>query len=212
MNLDHLHSLRREFGNKSLSEKDILPNPIEQFKSWLSEVLTTDYPDSTAMVLATTDKNAHPDTRVVLLKGLDHGFIFYTNYQSEKAKQIEHMPFSALNFYWSWMARQVRIRGSIEKLTRSENEIYFSSRPRESQISSTVSPQSQVIESRAALEDKIAAFTQSAPGEIPCPIYWGGYRLIPTEFEFYQGRNARASDRLRYHKINEIWHIERLAP
>lgn len=212
MNLDHLYSLRREYGNKSLCESDILPDPFAQFKTWLSEVLSTDYPDSTAMVLATTDENAHPDTRVVLLKGVDRGFVFYTNYQSAKGKQIERMPFGALNFYWAFMARQVRIRGSIEQLSRSENETYFSSRPRESQISSTVSPQSHVIENRAVLEGKIKAFTQSAPAEIPCPPYWGGYRLIPTEFEFYQGRDARASDRLRYLKMNEIWHIERLAP
>lgn len=212
MNLDHLYSLRREYGNKSLSEGDVLPDPFAQFKVWLSEVLSTDYPDSTAMVLATTDENAHPDARVVLLKGVDQGFIFYTNYQSTKGKQIEHMPVGALNFYWAFMARQIRIRGSIEQLSRSENEAYFSSRPRESQISSTVSPQSHVIENRAVLESKIKAFSQSAPAEIPCPPYWGGYRLIPTEFEFYQGRDARASDRLRYLKINEIWHIERLAP
>ncbi|MFO1258066.1 MAG: pyridoxamine 5'-phosphate oxidase [Gammaproteobacteria bacterium] len=212
MNTDQIHSIHREYGNKSLSESDILSDPIAQFKTWLSEVLSTDYPDSTAMILATIDENAHPDSRVVLLKGLDHGFIFYTNYQSTKGKQIERIPFGALNFYWAWMARQVRIRGSIEKLTRSENEIYFSSRPRESQISSTVSPQSQVIESRRVLEASIKSFAESAPTEIPCPPYWGGYRLIPTELEFYQGRDARTSDRLRYIKSKDSWHIERLAP
>jgi pyridoxamine 5'-phosphate oxidase len=212
MDLSTLSTLRREYGHTPLSEENASPDPLKQFESWLNEVLATGYPDATAMTLATTDPAGHPDTRIVLLKGLDTGFIFYTNYQSAKGKQIEKNPVGALNFYWFIMVRQVRIRGVLEKMTRAENERYFHSRPRDSQISAIISPQSQQIIDRNTLESKISDYSNSAPDIIPCPDYWGGYRLIPNELEFFQGRDARCHDRLHYLKKGGAWEITRLAP
>ena len=212
--MTNLHFNRREYGKRELREEHISPDPFIQFEVWLTEALETDILDPTAMVLATVDENGTPDTRVVLLKQFDrNGFVFFTHYESPKAIQAEKIGKVALNFYWSNLARQIRIKGKIERTSREESEIYFSSRSKESQICAVASQQSACIASRLALEKQIEAIShQYDESKVPCPANWGGYRVLPTEFEFFQGRDNRLHDRIRYLKINQHWKIERLSP
>ena len=208
------HDIRREYGNETLDESNVQANPLEQFKKWFEQVLAIESDDPTAMVLATVDEYNVPDTRVVLLKELaEDGFVFYTNYLSDKGKQIEHNPHAAINFYWAKCVRQVTIRGEIVKLSRDHAEAYFASRPIGSQVSAHASIQSAVIIERHVLEEKMAKLTKQFEGQqVPCPDYWGGYKLIPTEIEFFQGRDSRLHDRLRYRLVEGNWIIERLSP
>jgi len=209
-----IESIRREYGKTELLEKNMSPDPISQFDIWLKEVLEEKLLDPTAMVLATVDERGFPDTRVVLLKGFDHnGFVFFTDYQSPKAIQAEKNGTVALNFHWREFARQVRIRGQIKRISRHESEMYFSSRPRESQISAVTSNQSAIIASRSELEKHVTEVAkQYHEKNIPCPDNWGGYSVIPFEFEFFQGRDDRLNDRIRYLKLNNHWKMERLSP
>lgn len=208
------HDIRREYGSEVLDESHIQQDPLEQFKKWFEQVLAIESDDPTAMVLATVDDTNRPDTRVVLLKELTQdGFVFYSNYLSDKAKQIENNPNAAINFYWPKCARQVVIRGSIVKLPREYAEAYFASRPIGSQLSTHASIQSQVIADRKILDEKMIALEKRFQGkQVPCPDYWGGYQLIPTEIEFFQGRDSRLHDRIRYRLVDDAWIIERLSP
>jgi len=212
--MKNYHDIRREYGNEVLDEAHIQQNPLEQFKKWFEQVIAIESEDPTAMVLATVDQDNVPDTRVVLLKELaEDGFVFYTNYLSDKAKQIEHNHYAAINFYWAKCARQVVIRGKIDKLSREHAEAYFASRPVASQISAHASIQSEVIADRKALEDKMHQCEQRFKEQlVPCPEYWGGYKLIPFEIEFFQGRDSRLHDRIRYRLVQGTWLIERLSP
>lgn len=209
-----LSDIRREYGELGLEEKTAASNYIDQFRTWFEESLAQDEDDPTAMVLSTVDSNNHPDSRVVLLKGwLDGKFIFFSNYESIKAQQLEVNNFAALNFYWQHQARQIRIRGSVEKLASSASDDYFASRPTQSQYASVLSPQSVRIPNRNFLERRFAKIkTANNNKPIARPDNWGGYILAPIEVEFWQGRNNRLHDRLRYFKDNNKWKRQRLAP
>lgn len=207
-------NIRRDYGVLALQEADTHPNPFTQFTIWFDEILETHHEDPSAMVLATVDECGFPDTRILLLKGVeDNQFIFYTHYLSRKGLQMAANPQVSLCFYWPAQARQVRIRGIVSKTTRDKSAAYFSSRPVASQLSAIASAQSMIIESREVLESKIAALSQNESSDaMTCPEDWGGYQVKPVEFEFWQGRNGRVHDRLRYAKENGQWEIVRLAP
>ncbi len=209
-----LSNIRREYGNLSLRDANAMACPIEQFNHWLADVLKTETTDPTAMLLSTVDEQGHPDSRVVLLKSLDEGgFVFYTNYQSSKAIQMDKHPYVALNFYWPAMVRQVRIRGQAHQVSESQSDEYFASRPKLSQFSAIISPQSREISTRAELESALNALIanhQQAP--VMRPKHWGGYRVVPDEFEFWQGRDNRLHDRIQYYREHGEWRHRRLAP
>ncbi|HEX4045599.1 MAG TPA: pyridoxamine 5'-phosphate oxidase [Gammaproteobacteria bacterium] len=204
----------RQYGTDRLAEDRLAPDPLNQFNQWLAEATQSSTLDPTAMVLATVDEQGLPEARVVLLKQVtEEGFVFFTHYTSPKARQAESSGVVALNFYWPALARQVRIKGQIKRLTREASVAYFATRPRESQISTAASQQSAVISDRSEWEQRMQAIaTQYADQPIPCPDYWGGYCVVPYEFEFFQGRDARINDRLRYRLIKQQWQIDRLSP
>lgn len=206
--------VRREYGGFDLNIKGADKDPYVLFEYWLDEIVKTDNYDPTAMLLSTLDENGAPDSRVVLLKGIDQGdFLFYTNYTSSKAKQIDNKPNVSLNFFWPYMARQIRIKGIATKLNEKQNDDYFYSRPRLSQIAAIASPQSQVISSRLELEDNMNQLIEKYGQEpIIRPEHWGGFSVEPSEIEFWQGRDNRLHDRLIYKKDSTLWSVERLAP
>ncbi|WP_370449376.1 pyridoxamine 5'-phosphate oxidase [Legionella sp. km772] len=205
--------IRRDYGVLNLDEQHIHENPIEQFKIWFAEVLAEEPHDPTAMVLSTVDEQGFPDSRVVLLKGLEeNSFIFYTNYHSAKGIQLAHEPRAALNFYWPHMARQVRIRGRVEKISAERSDDYFFSRPLSSQLSAIVSPQSKDIKDRAFLEQALEQLATEGQAPITRPLHWGGYSLTPESIEFWQGRDNRLHDRIAYCRQNNTWSHSRLAP
>ena|SRR3990167_3162153 len=196
-------SNRREYGDRSLSKAASSDSPFVQFEQWFSEVLLQkNIPDPTAMVLSTVDARGYPNSRVVLLKGLEQErFIFYTNYESTKALELAHTPYVALNFYWPMLARQVRVRGTVQRVSRETSEAYFATRHLMSQCSAIISPQSREIPSRAYLLEKAEAYLEvHAHQPMQCPPYWGGFAVIPEEIEFWQGRDHRLHDRIRYIK------------
>lgn len=206
--------IRREYGNLELTESSIQDSPILQFNYWFEQVIQIEPSDPTAMVLSTVDEEGHPDSRVVLLKGIEKdAFVFFTNYLSTKGKQLSQNNHAALNFYWPNMARQVRIRGTIKKTSSAYSDAYFTSRPFTSQLGALVSPQSQPISSRMILEEKYKSLMEeSGNKQIKRPLHWGGYLLEPEFVEFWQGRDNRLHDRILYIKSNEKWDITRLAP
>lgn len=215
--MSHFRSIadiRRDYGELSLHEENIDADPIMQFKHWFEEVLKNEQHDPTAMVLSTVDNKGNPDSRVVLLKGLDAGaFVFYTNYQSNKALQLKQHPYAALNFYWPHMARQVRIRGRVEKTSQEQSDAYFSSRPVNSQLGAIASPQSKEIKNRAMLDQALNQLIAEHGQELVVrPEHWGGYKITPEEIEFWQGRDNRLHDRIHYYRQNGQWMYHRLAP
>ena len=210
-----LSTIRRNYGEQMLNEEHIAPQPLEQFKIWFEAILTSVEHDPTAMVLSTVDSEGFPDSRVVLLKGIEQGgFVFYTNYGSTKAVQLKNNPHAALNFYWPSLVRQVRVRGSVKRVSRAESDAYFSSRPKASQLSAIASPQSQEIDSRESLLELVNRETLKHNSQeiITCPKRWGGYRLVPDEMEFWQGRDDRLHDCIQYFKQQGKWKHRRLAP
>lgn len=212
--MDKLADIRRDYGVLGLDEEYVVADPITQFQNWFDEVLRVNNSDPTAMVLSTTDKQGYPDSRVVLLKGLDAcGFVFYSNYNSTKAQQLLINPQAALNFYWPELSRQVRVRGQVIKTSNEQSNEYFSSRPLNSQLSAIISPQSQQIPSRAYLDEQLTALiSRQANDAVSRPEYWGGFVLQPAEIEFWQGRDNRLHDRICYVKHGEEWTHHRLAP
>lgn len=207
--------LRLEYKKEQLTEESVVSNPIAQFDIWFQEAIQAEVPEPNAFALATSSPLNIPSARIVLLKGADRdGFVFYTNYNSDKAKDIAYNSHVGMCFLWHELERQVRVTGRATKVTREESEIYFHSRPRESQIGAMVSPQSDVITSREVLDYKLAEVMSLYQNEevIPLPDHWGGYRIIPEEIEFWQGRPNRLHDRILYKNINGQWKIERLAP
>jgi pyridoxamine 5'-phosphate oxidase len=212
MNIDQL---RREYRREGLNEEDLAATPFQQFSHWLRQAIDAGLEDPTAMTVATVSANGQPSQRIVLLKQMDeHGFIFYTNYESRKAREIAHSPKVSLHFPWHGIDRQVKIGGTAEKLSTAESLRYFLSRPRDSQIAATVSAQSRPIASRQLLMQQFNAMKKKfANRELPLPDFWGGYRVVPHEVEFWQGRESRLHDRFVYRlDANGQWNIERLAP
>jgi pyridoxamine 5'-phosphate oxidase len=209
-----LADLRRDYRQANLDEADIDKNPIEQFSVWMAQARAAGVPEPNAMNLATV-REGKPSARIVLLKGLDIGFCFYTNFESRKGQDIALNPHVALTFLWHELERQVRIEGVIEKVEDKIADAYYASRPISSQIGAWASPQSKVISSRKVLELNEAEITQKYLGtHLPRPPHWGGYRVIPNLIEFWQGRPSRLHDRLCYRKNASVdhWNIERLAP
>lgn len=209
--------MRRSYKLGRLLEKDIDPDPMVQFRGWLSEAAVGELPDwleVNAMTLSTSDGQGSVTSRIVLLKGLEDGkFWFYTNYASQKAKQMEANPTVSLCFLWQHVQRQVRIEGTVEKASREQSTGYFRKRPRDSQLGAMVSQQSSVIASREVMEKNLQELKDRyAETEIPCPDDWGGYCVTPCRIEFWQGRESRLHDRLRYCREGSRWNIERLSP
>lgn len=191
------------------------PDPFKQFARWFADAEQAELPLRNAMTLATASRAGKPSARMVLLKEVDaRGFVFYTNYQGRKARELKENPFAALVFYWQPLSRQVRVEGAVERVASDESDRYFASRPRGHQLEAHVSAQSQVIKDRVFLEEQFKAFTQTVAGqEVLRPAHWGGYRLIPDTLEFWQEGEHRLHDRLRYRRVeNQAWVIERLAP
>ncbi len=211
-----MQDLRRDYKSGELLESNIKENPFEQFQVWFQEALGGKIIEPNAMTLATCNHNK-PSARIVLLKGVDaRGFVFYTNYHSRKGNELESNPHAALLFFWDALERQIRIEGVVERIDRASTETYFKSRPKDSRIGALASPQSTVIESREVLENKMQELSEKYQQEddIPVPAYWGGYRLVPHYFEFWQGRASRLHDRIVYEHVaeNNSWKICRLAP
>ena len=200
--------------SEELDEQTIDHNPINLFKRWFDDAVASGMKLPEAMTLATATHDGKPSARVVLLKDVDNdGFVFYTNYRSAKARDLEANPQAALVFYWSQFDRQVRVEGTVEPVSTEESRAYFKTRPRESQIGAWASPQSNVIENRGVLEARVAELEQVyRDREIECPEHWGGYRLKSTRIEFWKGRLGRLHDRIVYERDGENWKISRLAP
>lgn len=198
-----------------LNESIVDPNPFAQFDAWFKEALQAEFQEPTAMALATADAAGFPSVRMVLLKSYDErGFVFFTNYGSRKGRDLSQNPRASLLFWWDKMGRQIRIEGDVEKVREEESSQYFSSRPRGSQLGAWASRQSTVIAGREELEDRLLEFEREFRGKpVPRPQYWGGYRVIPLVFQFWQSRPNRLHDRLQYRKLTGGgWVIERLAP
>ncbi|HEV7644017.1 MAG TPA: pyridoxamine 5'-phosphate oxidase [Pyrinomonadaceae bacterium] len=209
-----IHGSRHDFSSETLAEGAALADPFRQFELWIGEAFEKGLHEPNAMVLSTVAASGRPSSRVVLMRDFDqNGFIFYTNYDSRKAVEIEENPHAALLFYWADLAKQVRIEGTVKKVPAENSDAYFASRPRENQIGALASAQSSVISGREELEEKYSTLgAEFADREIPRPENWGGYILAPVVFEFWQGRQSRLHDRLRYTKTDAEWQIERLAP
>ena len=210
-----LADLRTEYRQQILQKTAVDPNPIRQFQHWFDQVLAAQLPDPNAMTLATATPTGKPSARIVLLKDVDErGFVFYTNYQSRKGQELAATAAAALVFWWVELERQVRVEGTVEKVTVAEADAYFQSRPRGSQLGAWASAQSQVIEDRAVLEQQLQDLEAQYQGQpIPRPQYWGGFRLRPSWIEFWQGRPNRLHDRICYRLDPQAqWQLERLAP
>lgn len=207
--------IRREYAREGLRRRDLDPDPVAQFLKWLGEAQAAYPTDFTSMVLSTADGEGRPSSRVVLLKACDdRGFVFYTNYASRKGQSLAENPRASLLFYWPAFDRQVRVEGGVEKTSREETEAYFRSRPLGAQLGAWASRQSEVIADREALERSAQeAAERFGEGPVPCPEFWGGYRVLPDDVELWQGRENRLHDRFRYRRQPEGgWQIERLAP
>lgn len=209
-----LADLRKEYSLAGLAEKDLARDPFRQFDKWFQEVEAAKLTEPNAMTLATATRDGRPSARTVLLKGLDgRGFVFFSNYESRKGRELEVNPQATLVFPWIALERQVIVEGALIRLAREESETYFQSRPRASQLAAWGSPQSSIIPGRNVLEETYKTLERKYAGqEVPMPPHWGGWRLSPATVEFWQGRRSRLHDRLRYRRIKDGWTIERLAP
>jgi pyridoxamine 5'-phosphate oxidase len=213
--MQSISDLRKEYTKSILDVSTVDKDPVLQFKKWFQEVLDAGVLEPNAMTLATISAKGTPSSRIVLLKGLENGrFLFYTNYQSQKGKELELNPACALNFFWPELERQVRIIGTAEQVDADTSEKYFQSRPRGSQVGAWASPQSTIIASREILENRMIEMEKRFEGKevLPKPFQWGGYGVVPVEIEFWQGRKSRLHDRVVYTKGEKGWTLNRLAP
>ena len=203
---------RKEYRQGSLEESSINTSPIAQLRTWLEQATQSGVIEPNAMTVSSVGANGRPSSRVVLLRGLeDSGLTFFTNYTSRKGQEFGAHGFACTNFWWGPLERQVRVEGAISRVSSEESDAYFNSRPYESQLASAASPQSQAI-SRTDLEALVAALRLEHPERVPRPAHWGGFRIVPDRFEFWQGRPARLHDRIVYSLEAGIWKLERLAP
>jgi pyridoxamine 5'-phosphate oxidase len=211
--MDSIAQLRKNYTFGQLSETEVSPNPLILFQVWFDQAIKAECPEPNSMTLATADKAGNPSARIVLLKGADEsGFTFFTNYESQKGKDLAARPHAALLFHWHELERQVRIKGTVEKVTVAESDQYFYSRPAASRIGAWASPQSAEIPNREFLEEAEKRFAADFGDTVPRPAHWGGYRLQATEIEFWQGRPSRLHDRIHYQLKDAHWRITRLAP
>ena len=209
----NIADLRKSYEKAELSEDASASDPLKQFERWLNEAIHSEVPEPNAMTVATVASNMRPSTRVVLIKGFDErGIVWYTNYDSRKGQELAGNPFAALQFHWVELERVVRIEGRMEKISDAESDAYFHSRPLDSRIGAWASPQSQVIDGRTVLVTNAAKYAAQFMLNPPRPKHWGGYRLVPDEWQFWQGRKSRLHDRLRYRFTEGDWIRERLAP
>lgn len=210
-----LSSIRKEYSKATLDQKSVAVNPLDQFDVWFNEAVTAQVPEPTAMNLATVNDQGRPTSRIVLLKGIENEkFVFYTNYQSRKGKDLDQNPACALTFFWPELERQVRIEGTVQRIDHKRSEEYFQSRPRASQIGAWSSPQSTMIANRNLLEERVKQMEERFKGQeiLPRPNQWGGFEVEPLIIEFWQGRESRLHDRILYTKTESVWEINRLAP
>jgi pyridoxamine 5'-phosphate oxidase len=211
--VDRISELRENYTLAGLTEEEAGADPFALFHRWFDQALVAEIREPNAMALATLGSDGAPRNRMVLLKGVDRGFVFYTNYESAKGRDLAAAPVAALCLHWKELERQVRVAGAVEKTTREENEAYFVSRPRASRLGAWASPQSNVVADRAELEAQYISMQERfGEGPVPCPDTWGGYRVLPREIEFWQGRPSRLHDRLRFRRERDLWVRERLAP
>ncbi len=209
-----LSERRVDYRKSSFDEGGADPDPVVQFRRWLEEAESAGVPEPNAMTLATADAEGDPAARIVLLRGVDdRGFVFFTDYRSQKGRELEANPRAALVFFWHALERQVRVSGSVARVTRAESASYFETRPRGSQLGAWGSEQSAVVTGRDAIDQAVeSAGRRFADQPVPCPPHWGGYRVEPREIEFWQGRPSRLHDRLRYSRVAGAWKVERLSP
>lgn len=213
--MNDISTLRKDYQKAALDEKSAASEPIKQFTTWFNEAIAAQVPEPNAMNLATVNENGRPASRIVLLKGVENNrFVFYTNYQSRKGKELDQNPACALTFFWPELERQIRIEGIASRIDEKRSEAYFQSRPRGSQIGAWASPQSSVIGDRSLLEERTKQIEEKFKGldVLPKPNQWGGYEIEPLLIEFWQGRSNRLHDRLLYNNIDGSWTINRLAP
>jgi pyridoxamine 5'-phosphate oxidase len=213
--MQSIAEIRKEYKKQTLLESDVDRDPFIQFNKWWEEAVKSELEEVNAMTLATASSKGVPSARIVLLKGADeNGFIFYTNYNSHKGHELAENPRACLVFFWAGLERQVRIEGSVQKVSETESDEYFASRPQDSRIGAWSSPQSSIISSREVIEENVIAYRKEfADGNIPRPPHWGGYMVKPVLIEFWQGRPSRLHDRIQYSLLdNGEWKIERLAP
>lgn len=206
--------IRKDYQLKSLTEAEVAKNPFAQFTVWWDEAVASDIDEVNAMALSTVSEQGRPSSRIVLLKGFDEqGFVFFTNYNSDKGRQIEQQQFVSLLFFWKELERQVRIEGRAIKVGEEESDAYYNSRPIGSRLGAWASPQSQKITDRSVLEQALEKITAEYGDKlVPRPSHWGGYRVMPTRIEFWQGRSSRLHDRILYEEVDGYWQISRLAP
>lgn len=209
----NIADLRKEYTQATLDEADALPNPFDLFDRWFQQALGAQLAEPNAMTLATVNAQGRPSARIVLIKGVDaRGFSFFTNYESRKGQELAANPYASLLFHWTELERQVRIEGRVERCAPEESDTYYRSRPVGSKLGAWASPQSRVISDRQMLESRVKEY-EAQHGQDPSrPPFWGGYRLVPDYFEFWQGRASRLHDRLVYKKVEGHWEICRLAP
>ncbi|MEQ1604332.1 MAG: pyridoxamine 5'-phosphate oxidase [Pyrinomonadaceae bacterium] len=209
-----LANIRRDYSREGLSEDHVAEDPFVQFGHWMDEAIAAQVPEPTAMSLSTATPDGRPSSRMVLLKGFDSsGFVFFTNYNSQKGRELAENPFAALNFFWPELERQVRVSGRVSKVSAEESDEYFKSRPFTSRVGAWASNQSERIDSRMVVAAKAAKLLlKYATGNVPRPPHWGGYRVVPDQIEFWQGRPSRLHDRILYEVVDGVWNVSRLSP